>query len=474
MDHLPQELRYFFTIVGSLLGLPATYAMFISLLFLNLAAAYGFRSICHPTKRKSVSLIIGLIWCNVLYGGTNTLLLVLISWVMYVLATKQLVAASTLTILSICVLSLFHIYRMMTEYMSWSLDVTSALMLFTAKYSSIAFDIADGKKYLAKQALSVHDHVAEARAKTCLLEIPSLFEYTVFIFDFLGVIAGPIFHARDYLDFIYLRNDFSADQRHSFPIRVVLERFSAAVAIGLSFAVAGLVPQLSFAYISSEAYAGSNFFVKLILVQMMTLTARFKYYFAWYMADTACLIAGIAYNPSSREKYSRSLNAVISKVDWANCQAEAMSYWNISISRWLRSYIYLRAIESPVPLPLRTILGHRQYATILTRFVSAFWHGFYPGYYLAFLCTVLQFEADTAARKFLKPFFRRGSTPHWIYTFVGKIHTAVCLNFYGSAFVILSASGAFQVWSSLYFSIHLLNLGTIILLPMLSPPKRAD
>ena len=464
MEHLPNVLRDSINAFGEVLGLPPTFALFISLLLTNLLAAFVFRQIEYPTYRKSISFTLGLTWCYVLYGPTNTCLLLGISWSMYTIAVKEWLSPSGVTMLSISVLSVFHIYRMLTEYMSWSLDVTSALMLFTAKYSAFAYDLVDGRRARAKVSLSVTPHVAEARLKTCLLEVPSVWEYMVFVFDFLGVIAGPVFHARDYLDFIYLRGDFADQPPHMFCSRVALERFASALAIGLCFAVSGTVPELSFDYTSTGAFMGANFFLRLFLVQIMTLTARLKYYFAWYMADTACLIAGISYNPSNREKFSRSQNAVISKVDWANCQSEAMSYWNISVSRWLRSNIYLRAIEAPLPGFLRGIVGQRQYATILTRFVSAFWHGFYPGYYLAFLSTVLQFEADSVARKWIRPLF--GKSTEWIYTLGGKIHTAVCLNFYGSAFVVLSASATFRVWSSLFFSVHFLNLGTILLVPL--------
>ena len=186
------------------------------------------------------------------------------------------------------------------------------------------------------------------------------------------------------------------------------------------------------------------------------------------MADTACLIAGIGYNPTHREKFSRSQNAIVSKVDAANCQAEALSHWNMSIAKWLRCCVYLRASEAPLPSILKGVIGHRQYATILTRFVSAFWHGFYPGYYMAFMSTVLQSEADSISRKYIKPLFMKpnGTKPHWIYTLCGKIHTAFCLNVYGSAFLVLSASATLKIWSSVYFSIHLLNIATIVLVPI--------
>ena len=142
----------------------------------------------------------------------------------------------------------------------------------------------------------------------------------------------------------------------------------------------------------------------------------------------------------------------------------------MSISKWLRSCIYLRAIEAPMPRILEKKIAHRQYATILTRFVSAFWHGFYPGYYLAFFSTVLQSEADSIARKYIKPLFLKGNStsPSWVFTLGGKIHTALCLNYYGAAFLVLSASSALRVWKSVFYFGHVLNAATIVAVPFIA------
>jgi lysophospholipid acyltransferase len=271
------------------------------------------------------------------------------------------------------------------------------------------------------------------------------------------------------LDFIYLRNDF-ADLSYTLgsSVYVASLRLGTGILVGVLFAASGMVAQLTFDYLHTADFMQSSFLTRMLAVHFMTSANRLKYYFAWYISDAACLLAGVGYNPSNRDKFSRSQNAVISKVDGANCQAEALSQWNISISRWLRSCIYLRASEAPLPRLLKGKIRHRQYATILTRFVSAFWHGFYPGYYFAFFSTVLQSEADSVSRKFIRPLFTKaGSTsPHWIYTLGGKIHTGMCLNYYGAAFLLLSASDALLVWRSLGFYVHILNLATIILVPV--------
>ncbi len=393
---------------------------------------------------------------------------------MFALTVHSELRPSIVTLLAVLLLSYFHISRMISGYMSWSLDVSGPLMLMTAKFSMAAFDLADGRQFKSGKALSPDAHVSESRTRTCVVNCPGIIEYMVYIFDFLGVIAGPVFHLREYIDFIYLRNDFDTKLGGTHSLTIAGKRFLGGCVLGGLYAAAGLFPQLSFAFVETEEFSSMSLIPKIILVHFTTSAMRLKYYFAWYMADAACLSAGIGYSPSNRDKFTRSQNAVLQKVDWANCQAEALSHWNISISRWLRSCIYLRAIEAPVPRPLRGVLGHRQYATILTRFVSAFWHGFYPGYYLAFFSTVLQSEADSIARRFIKPMFVKpgSTTPSWIYTLGGKIHTALCLNYYGASFLVLSAASSLHLWKSLYFVGHLVNIATIILVPLLFRSRR--
>jgi lysophospholipid acyltransferase len=450
MEHLPIPIQQGFTQLGSIVGLNPSFAQFVALLLLNILMGLSFRLFRNPWIRRFVSLSVGLLWTFCLYGPHNVMILIAIAASVYFVTISRLLRPSVITLFAVCILSYFHISRMMSSYMSWTLDVTGSLMLMTAKFSMFAYDVWDGELSKKNMPLSPEPHVAEARSKTCVVGVPSLFDYCVYIFDFLGCIAGPVFHSREYLDFMHLRNEF-ADMKHTrTAIYVAFKRFLAGLIIGGFFAGSGMVPQLRFDYLETESFLAESFLTRVVLVHIATSVMRLKYYFAWYMSDSACLLAGIGYSPSSRDKFSRSQNAMISKVDWANCQAEALTHWNISISRWLRSCIYLRANEATLPGFLKGKIGHRQYATILTRFVSAFWHGFYPGYYMAFIFT------------------KQGATsPSWIYTLGGKIHTALCLNYYGAAFLVLSTAKSLHLWGSLYYYGHVANVMTIIVVPLM-------
>ena len=56
-------------------------------------------------------------------------------------------------------------------------------------------------------------------------------------------------------------------------------------------------------------------------------------------------------------------------------------YWNMMVGNWLKRYVRDRFIfyKNLQPSPLRKNIGF-----LFTFIVSAFWHGFYPSYYITF------------------------------------------------------------------------------------------
>lgn len=55
--------------------------------------------------------------------------------------------------------------------------------------------------------------------------------------------------------------------------------------------------------------------------------------------------------------------------------------WNISVQTWLRRYVYLRVYTEK---EMKENPKKANKAQMITFGVSAFWHGFYPSYYIAF------------------------------------------------------------------------------------------
>lgn len=57
--------------------------------------------------------------------------------------------------------------------------------------------------------------------------------------------------------------------------------------------------------------------------------------------------------------------------------------WNSTVQIWLKKYVYLRIFSEEELKRKQTV------AQLATNAISAFWHGFYPGYYITFFLWTL-------------------------------------------------------------------------------------
>jgi hypothetical protein len=62
-----------------------------------------------------------------------------------------------ITILGMSFLSLYHTYRLITDYGSWKIDVATVFMIFVCKYSSFAYAYQDGM--MSDSALSAEQRL---------------------------------------------------------------------------------------------------------------------------------------------------------------------------------------------------------------------------------------------------------------------------------------------------------------------------
>ena len=89
--------------------------------------------------------------------------------------------------------------------------------------------------------------------------------------------------------------------------------------------------------------------------------------------------------------------------------------------------------------------------------MSAFWHGFYPGYYLFFMSLPLLTECERIGRKKLTPRFGNAGEGRFSpYGFMTIIATHLGLAYSSAPFLLLSWEWSYEVWSSFYFSGHII------------------
>ena len=124
--------------------------------------------------------------------------------------------------------------------------------------------------------------------------------------------------------------------------------------------------------------------------------------------------------------------------------------WNIKTVRWLREVVYLRS-------PLR-------FRTALVFFVSAFWHGLYPGYYLMFLSFALFTFTSRAWRRNVRPLVL-STESKWLQGFYDAftvILTHFIMEYTQAPFHLLGFLPSIALWMRFLFLPHVIAVVVIL------------
>ena len=155
-------------------------------------------------------------------------------------------------------------------------------------------------------------------------------------------------------------------------------------------AVTGLVWILAFLKFSgwyhaslvlSDQYMEYGFLRRVWQLEMLGFVTRMKYYGVWHLTEGACILSGMGFKgvdpKTGKVHWNRLQNVNPWGIETAQNSRAYLENWNMNTNHWLRNYMYLRVT------PKGKKPGFR--ASLATFTTSAFWHGFYPGYYLSFV-----------------------------------------------------------------------------------------
>ena len=101
-----------------------------------------------------------------------------------------------------------HIYRMITNFGGWDMDITTYTMILTAKLSALAFCFSDG-------SYEDSDLLPE-QIERKIVKTPSVLEVASYVFYCSGCIVGPFFEFSDYIMYIEERGRYK-----SIPISII-------------------------------------------------------------------------------------------------------------------------------------------------------------------------------------------------------------------------------------------------------------
>lgn len=216
------------------------------------------------------------------------------------------------------------------------------------------------------------------------------------------------------------------------------------------------------------------FHLRLLQLFLAMFAERLKYYFAWKIAEGASIAGGFGFEgwftvTESKEDSGQVVikprpaswkgveNIDILGFELAPNMASATRAWNKRTQGWLERYTYLRSNKS----------------LVFTYFISALWHGLYPGFFVVFLSMPLLTEVERLVRAVFNPLFApgydgRGAYPQGLlpslYWAICVICTVVALNYTAQCFSFGSLERSLRALGSLYYFGHVAALVAYLLL----------
>lgn len=119
--------------------LPDDQIRFLAATLLAVPLAILLRYIPSYNQRRFYSITTATILQYYVYSNELWIVFLLHSLIYAIISFKGRKCGAFVTIVSILILSIYHIYRMVSNYGGWELDVSTMLMLNVCKYSLFAF-----------------------------------------------------------------------------------------------------------------------------------------------------------------------------------------------------------------------------------------------------------------------------------------------------------------------------------------------
>lgn len=369
-----------------------------------------------------------------------------------------------------CVLG--HLHRQYVNYLGWDLDFTGTQMVLTQKLYMLAFNLYDGQ-VLAKGDPSAKDYKA---AKKCepfaISKLPNLIEYLGYTFCFSNLLSGPAFEFASYCHACDGTLLYKPDgtPRGPIPSNVwpTLRPFLTCLACLGVFVVAGAQvplfdttdPQKNLPAVLKPDFLLNPWWYRYAYLWLALLIVRQKYYFAWKNAEGANNLWYVGFegfdDDGKVKGWEMASNVNIVEFETAPNVQTLSKEWNKKTSLWLNRYVYIRTNGS-----LAAVYS-----------LSAFWHGFYPGYYLFFLSVPLITACERLGRKKISPNFSPAKwSPYGIATIFA---TSLVVEYMVSAFQMLALDRSWMCWRSNYFFGHILCVVFYLVVSRLPTPKKKE
>ena len=412
---------------------------------LSFLSSYGITFLRSPTVRYIYSFVFGFGINYFMYENTTIhpiIMLVLTYGIMISFKREKQQAIVFGVIYSYQ--SLMHIERMVNHYGEWGAEITNFTMNLVCRLISLGFWYKDGLVDSSRGGFPNDKAVKK---------LPSFLQVAGYTYNVPSWVAGPFFEYKDYEDWIELKGSYSKIPSALIP---GLKRFGT----GCIWILCGItvMKYYSVEYLRSDEYWSSSIFMKPFHHYFFVYTLAFSYYVAWAFNDAACIISGLAYNGYDEKSKSHMFNRIFNVNEFALFKGyhlpKMVSNWNASIAVWLKKYVYNR-----LSFHNSGDTGFKQF--FFTFIVSAFWHGFYPGYYFFFFYMGIFIHFTGIYRRYYSWYFR--FIPSILQKVIGCIIAYQFTTYVGAVFAIYAINDIIFYFNWQYWYGHFLLLSVVLI-----------
>lgn len=443
-------------------GLKVDQVNFVLCQWLSLVLSVCYFKFCPKTAPNRESRLLGftalgLLMCFFCYGySIKHLILDSICCYLILCWSPTKYVHKVTFIFAMAYLSFIHFYRIY-HAREYSVDVTGPMMIFTQKVTSLAFSLHDG-------AVKQEAELTPIQKRELVRDVPTALEFFCYVYNYMGVLCGPLCFFADFISFIDAKNFYANPKKKShstnpekhdeeimsFPGKIIETKLRCTVLY-----MAANLPFLCQYPLETIVDLDASIFVKFWWAAWDVFLVRNQYYYAWTMADCVNNAAGFGFNGynevTGEEKWDLISNIDVWKVETANNLRDCLEGWNKGTMYWLRRVAYERTPKA--------------YRTVATYATSAWWHGFFPGYYVTFLSGALFTEAARTGRRHIRPYMINNASVQMVYDCVTFLMTRLSIVYLGAPFIMLHWWPTLRFYSQTYFSLHIGAAVLLFLLP---------
>ena len=250
-----------------------------------------------------------------------------------------------------------------------------------------------------------------------MTSLPTPLELASYVWYSQACALGVFFEFSDYKRWIERKKEYANVPS---PIIPSLKWLAVALSCLAVYTVANQHFYVEFCW--SKEYLDCSYPYRVFYYFVAMTVKRFFYYNPFTMTTGAIVASGLGYNDvkNGEHQWDKIVSVYIWEVESSASPIEMLRFWNHQVHLWLKFYI----MASVTPVGKRPGMKENMIAFL----VSAFWHGFYPFYYIMFFLAAVLSEVAKDIFKARCLFSFIPALPRHI---LANFLSMLCLNYFG-------------------------------------------